>query len=284
MSAGGITRRLALAAATSLALGLFGVAAASAASTMCKEQTLSGEIKGSITAGPGCVLEEATVEGGVAVKPGGSLVTQPRTTVVIGGGVVSKEATRVLMEAGGTIGRSVNLQGTTGIAAVAASEVKGSVVISNGNALVEVAGETVDGNVKFHNNVGAEEPFGGFVAAVDSVHVGGEVTITENSLKGTERNTLEVDGVSAGGNVEVRGNTLAATSNQNAMDVSRNTVGGRVVVRQNTLEAAPDLLRMEVAENVITGVLQCEGNAPAPELALGGPNTASKKYGQCAAL
>ena len=99
-------KRVFMAAVTLLALGLFGVSSASAA-TKCKEQTLSGEINGNVSAGPGCKLSEATVTGGVTVEPAGSLVTENEVNIT--GTVASDKATEILLGAKGSIGGNVHI-------------------------------------------------------------------------------------------------------------------------------------------------------------------------------
>ena len=282
-------KRLFMAAATLLTLGVFGVSAASAGGpTRCVGAEGPVTIEGDVIAGAGCNLSETTVEGNVTVEPNGSLTTNEGTTTVITGNVQSNKATEISLRANGSIGRNVQIQGTAGGSNLHNGTVKGNVQIQNSLAFVNVADETVGGNVQLQNNTGAGAvgciattgPGCAFVG-VERSTVGGNVLVGSNSLTATEANEVfvEHDSVSHG-NVQIQNNSAAEGSAFNGMLAIENQVGTNLEVRNNTAQGGPTNI-VEVSDNTVTNNLACMNDKPP---ASGHGNTAKKKTGECAGL
>ena len=282
-------KRLFMAAATLLTLGVFGVSAASAGGpTRCVGGEGPVTIKGEVIAGPGCNLSETTVEGNVTVEPNGSLTTNEGSTTVITGNVQSNKATEISLRATGSIGRNVQIQGTTGGSNLHNGTVKGNVQIQNSLAFVNVAHETVGGNVQLQNNTGAGAvgciattgPGCAFVG-VERSTVDGNVLVGSNSLTATEANEVfvEHDSVSHG-NVQIQNNSMAGGSAFNGVLAIENQVGTNLEVRNNTAQGGPTNV-VEVSDNTVTNNLACMNDKPP---ASGQGNTAKKQTGECAGL
>jgi len=277
-----------VAATTLLTLGVLvaGVSVAWAGGpTRCEGPEGPITIKGSVIAGPGCNLSGATVEGNVTVEPGGSLTTEGGTTTKITGNVHSNKATEVLMEAAGSIGGNVQIQGTTGGSNIRNGTVKGIVQIQNSLAFVDVAEETVEGNVHLQNNTGAgavgciatSGPGCAFVGVEHST-VGGNVLVGNNSLTATEANEVFVEHNSVShGKVQIQSNSATGGSVFNGVLAIENQVDRNLEVHNSTAEGGPTNV-VEVSENTVTNNLACMNDKPP---ATGHSNIAKKKIGEC---
>jgi hypothetical protein len=276
-----------MAAVTLLALGVSGMSSASAATT-CKEQTLSGEIKGNVSAGPGCKLSAATVKGNVTVEPAGSLGT--RNEVNITGNVTSNKATEIILEATGSIGGNVQIKGTTGESVVKSGKAKGNVEIERSLAALAVAHESVGGNVQLTNNTGSGG--GGTEGAVVVFHstVAGAVMIHHNALDGTVKNEVGAfrneppEGL-IGGNLQVFNNTAKGGSELNEVFAETSQVGGNLEVHNNIAEGpAGSINAVQVGGNTVKNNLACMNDKPPATDTFHGENQAKKKTGECANL
>ena len=304
-------KRLFLAAATLLAVGVFVVSAASAGgSTRCEGAEGPVTITGDVTAGPGCNLWGTTVEGNVTVEPGGSPTTREGTTTVITDNVQSSKATFIELEGKTSIGGNLQLTGTTQHIEIFFGTVKGNIEIQNGIAYLSVKKETIDGNVQLQNNTGRSPVTGeGDVDIADST-VGGNVQLSNNSLTGSPsasvpESVLFAQHDSVGGNVQVDNNSLTGNA-RNEVVVAFSSVHGNVQVHNNSLrEGSARYVKVvensveanvevnnnieqlpgeiQVFGNSVTNNLQCQDNEP-PPADLGKPNKAKQKQGQCETL
>ena len=282
-------KRVLMAAVTLLALGMFGASGASASGpTRCKGPE-SGTIKGEVIAESGCNLSGTTVEGNVSVIPGGSLTTNEGSETNITGNVHSNKATEILMQAKGSIGGSVQIQGTTGGSNLRNGTVKGNVQVQNSLAFVDVALETVGGNVQLQNNTGAGGAVGCIATSgpgcafvgVERSTVVGNVLVGSNSLTATEANEVFVEHNSVShGNVQIQNNSAAGGSAFNGVLAVENQVGTNLEVHNNTAQGGPTNV-VEVSDDTVTSNLACMNDKPP---ASGHGNTAKKKSGECAAL
>jgi hypothetical protein len=280
-------KRVFMAAVTLLALGVFGVSSASAA-TKCKEQTLSGQIKDNVSAGPGCKLSAATVKGNVTVEPAGSLVTENEVNIM--GNVMSNEATEIILEATGSIAGNVQIKGTTGVSVVAFGKAKGNVEIESSLAFLTVGSESVGGNVQLTNNTGSGG--GGTEGAVEVFKstVAGAVMIHDNALDGTVKNEVGAfrngpPAGSIGGNLQVFNNTAKGGSGLNEVFAETSKVGGNLEVHNNIAEGpAGSINAVEVGGNTVKNNLACMNDKPPATDTFHGENHAKTKTGECANL
>jgi len=279
-------RRVLVAAATLLIVGVFGTSAALAhtSSTLCKNGFVIGEVSGNVTVEGRCDVGEAfgsyrvgaTITGNVTVKPGGELVAlsfEPVEPIIIEGGITAMHGSVVLV--GGSEG-SLTVDGSVQVtdspkesAAVVvgpSTHVHGSVRVVGGTPETLLAdGAVVDGNVWVTGLTGCSA----LGVGINDLTVGGSVAFGKNALEGCEG--VGVSGDSVGGDLRVFENS----TDRRPLEVTQNHVGHRLSVRANV---AP---KIDVSENTVTSELICTLNSPAPE---GSGNTAASKHGQCKAL
>lgn len=271
--------RLLLAAITPLVLGvgLVGVPAASATSNVACDGLMEGTISANVVAGPGCELANATVDGNVQVKPGGSLFTREGSTVTITGGLNSKNAVIIRLRAAGTIGGNMLLMHTTGFVSILNGEVDGRIVIDHTSEVVVLREEAARKLVLSGNEQR------GVIISGD--HISGEVNVHGNTPDFTQEASIVIEDLVIGGRLHIVDNTL--TSESPVIFLYENSVGGNLTLDDNSLNGPglTDLLGNEVANSLL-----CYHNTPPPEIQGFPPefeastNSAAHKKGQCSSL
>jgi hypothetical protein len=159
-------------------------------------------IEGDVIAGPGCVLQHASVTGDVIVKKGGSLGT---FDTEIGGNVLSQGGTVVQIGFFTTVGGDVEIRGSTKASGVFRSSVGGDLLLAKNTGSLGAEGTSVGGNMRVWRN---EIKSGLFV--FDTVSGDLEIGRNDGSIS-LEEST--VDG------------TLACFDNEPAVSADSNTVG-----------------------------------------------------------
>lgn len=268
-------KRLFMAAAMLLALGAFGLSAASAgARTSCNGPKGPGTIPGDVSAGAGCELVSGTtVNGNVTVNPGGSLTI--RTQVTITRNVHMNEPTGFLVEQEDVIGGNLRINGLGGDPVVGPeTTIKGNLEITNGKAAFFFRDVIVGGNVKLQGNTGSVSGFGhvGF----NHNTVGGNIQVSNNSLTGSV-NYIEVNENTVDGNIQVLNNSLTGSAFGGVFVNANPKIGGNLEVNNNIVGAPEEIV---LYSNVVTNNLRCYNNE-SPPTDLGAENTAKHKHGQC---
>jgi|SRR5271165_1124941 len=284
-------RRVFVAAATLLLVGVFGTSGASAhtSSTFCKNGSLIGEVSGNVTVEGFCELGEApgyrpgaTITGNVFVKPGGELFVssfEQEQAITIEGSITAMHGSVFLYTHEGgpvTVDGSVHATDPPNIVGVTGSltHVHGSVSVSGGTGSFFMApnyvakeSPVVDGNVRVTGMTGCPEFF-----RIEDAIIGGRLAIGKNHLEGCGR-SVEAIGNSVGGDLRVFENV---TTGSPPLEVGQNHVGHNLNVHANVAS------KIDVFENTVTNELICAGNSPAPEVV---GNTAARTLGQqCKAL
>lgn len=207
--------------------------------------------------GATCVLHDLRVVGNVLV--GTNAVLQLGAGTKISGNILADSCNSV---------EEVGLAGVTQTPIF----IGGNVDINNctvGGDLGSAPGSgfpsfTVRGNLSCENN-------GGF-CGLDGAEIGGNARFINNHAG------VNVFSVTIGGNLSVSDNTVADVSGE-AAAVAGDNVGGNVQVNNNTNGS------VGVGGNVIGGNLRCMGNSQQPGDDGNGPNTVSgHKLGQCSSL
>jgi hypothetical protein len=242
--------------------------------TSCTGPLGPGTINGDVSAGAGCHLEPGTtVTGSVTVNPGGSLTTEESaSTVTINGNVTSEGATKILLRSV-SIGRNVDVQGTTGVAIILHGTVNGNVTIQKSCCETGLGSVTVRGNMVMEYNDA--------LLIITKAKIRMNLVVEHNTVILPSGDHIEVTLSEIEGQVRLNNNSVSGggTTGRSILAFGDH-VGKNLELSNNTAELPAAL---GVLNSTVAGTLNCESNEPPPQ-DFGKPNIARKKLGQCELL
>jgi len=253
-------------------VGSLAGAASAATTTECRgtigAETISGKLV--VPEGASCELDGTTIDGGVLVERGGSLITKYGSTVNIARSVRAIGARFLQLEAEGVIGGEVLSQETAEETILQRGTVDHQVrILSPGTSGAEILEETGMGQLAI---VGGQN--------VDRLSVRGSsfargARINHNVF--SEGAALNDQGLEVEGSTMSEG--LSIVDNEDVLlSVDGNNVKGSAKINANLLAAGR--YRSEVWENTIENRLACIGDTPESQF-YAYRNTAANKVGEC---
>jgi hypothetical protein len=182
------------------ALGMLWATApvASAATTVCSNTTLYGNVSGtvSVPAGTYCDLDHATVNGSVTAAAGTNLELYDASTIT--GSLTTTGATYVEVEENSHVGGTTQINLSPTGSAYLNSSTFAAVTVTGGDS-VNVEYNHINGAATFANTV-AGNPYCDFVEIYDN-HFGGALKVSGNAAP------IDVETNSVAGPVSITGNT-----------------------------------------------------------------------------